>query len=263
MMRMGKWEQAEFFYKKNDWQRHASILINLGTIYYEQDLLDKSFDYFLQTLRKFREYISDHDSYLHSVYNNIGNVYHKQKKLEISFQYLEHSLNIAKASPGTPTPTPTPYQELDRYNLVYEVAEQLRRENIPVWMDIRNGLDGYLNDGMAEAVENSLAVCFFMTPEYQKSKNCKRELEYADKLEIPVISCRCRADFKPSGWLGLIAAGLVSYDFRDLSDKPVNATMNKLINYIQRSILKIAPTVFPGKKKSKVVLIDEEEFIFI
>lgn len=32
-------------------------------------------------------------------------------------------------------------------DLVYEVAEQLQQENIPVWMDIRNGLGGKLNDG--------------------------------------------------------------------------------------------------------------------
>ena len=100
---------------------------------------------------------------------------------------------------------------------------------------------------MAEAVENSAAVCVFITPEYEASRNCKKELEYADDLEIPIIPCRCRADFKPKGWLRLITGSLMSYDFRDLSDKPVNITMNKLINYIQTNILKIAPTVFPGK----------------
>ena len=100
---------------------------------------------------------------------------------------------------------------------------------------------------MAEAVENSAAVCFFMTESYQTSKNCKKELEYADKLEIPIIPCRCDGKFKPSGWLGFISAGLMWYDFRDLSDKPVNSTMNKLINYIQTNILKVSPTVFPGE----------------
>jgi hypothetical protein len=99
---------------------------------------------------------------------------------------------------------------------------------------------------MAEAVENSAAVCFFMTSEYQTSKSCRKELEYAEKLEIPLIPCRCRTDFKPSGWLGLISAGLIWYDFRDLSDKPVNTTMNKLINYIQTNIFQMTPTVFPG-----------------
>jgi len=32
-------------------------------------------------------------------------------------------------------------------DLAYEVAEQLKNENIPIWMDIRNGLGGNVNDG--------------------------------------------------------------------------------------------------------------------
>ena len=32
-------------------------------------------------------------------------------------------------------------------DLVYEIAEQLQNEGIPVWMDIRNGLGGKINDG--------------------------------------------------------------------------------------------------------------------
>ena len=99
---------------------------------------------------------------------------------------------------------------------------------------------------MAAAVENSAAVCFFITPEYQESRNCRRELEYADKLDIPLIACRCREGFKPSGWLGIISASLLSYDFRDLSDKPINVTMNRLTNYIQTHIYRIPATVFPG-----------------
>ena len=100
---------------------------------------------------------------------------------------------------------------------------------------------------MAAAVENSAAVCFFLTPEYQESRSCKRELEYADKLGIPLIACRCCADFKPSSWLGIISASLLAYDFRDLSERPINRTLNKLTNYIQTNIYKIDPTNFPGK----------------
>ncbi len=80
---------------------------------------------------------------------------------------------------------------------------------------------------MDESIENSAAVCFFITSEYQTSKICRKELEYAEKLEIPLILCRCRTNLKPSGWVGLICGGLIWYDFTDLSDKLVNPTMNK------------------------------------
>ena len=93
---------------------------------------------------------------------------------------------------------------------------------------------------MAEAVENSAAVCYFITPEYETSRNCRKELQYADTLDIPLIPCRCRADFKPSGWLGLISAGLMWYDFRDPSEPAMTTTLNKLINYIQVHILQLS-----------------------
>ncbi len=99
-----------------------------------------------------------------------------------------------------------------------------------------------------------------MTPKYQTSKSCRKELEYAEKLEIP---CRYRADFKPFGWFGLIAAGLVWFDFRDLSDKPVNRTMNKLINYIQTNIFQKTPTVFPGKIIKISIEMIREKKIFV
>jgi hypothetical protein len=31
-------------------------------------------------------------------------------------------------------------------DLAYEVAKQFKTEDIPIWMDIRNGLDGRIND---------------------------------------------------------------------------------------------------------------------
>ncbi|CAF1546168.1 unnamed protein product, partial [Didymodactylos carnosus] len=54
---------------------------------------------------------------------------------------------------------------------------------------------------MAYGVENALAVCCFMTPEYQESKNCQKELLYADEQNVPIIPCRIRSDWKPSSWL--------------------------------------------------------------
>ena len=88
---------------------------------------------------------------------------------------------------------------------------------------------------MAEAVEDSLAVCCFLTPEYQESKCCKMELKYANDLDKPIIPCFL-TDFQPKKWLGLLTAGLIRYNFSD----DMNAgALNALIRYIQRDILKV------------------------
>jgi len=88
---------------------------------------------------------------------------------------------------------------------------------------------------MAEAVEDSLAVCCFITPEYQESKCCKMELKYANDLNKPIIPCFL-TDFQPRKWLGILTAGLIRYNFSgDVKDN----VLNPLIHYIKRDILKV------------------------
>lgn len=87
---------------------------------------------------------------------------------------------------------------------------------------------------MAEAVEESLAVCCFITPEYQESKYCKMELEYASKLNKPIIPCFL-TDFQPRKWLGLLTAGLIYYDF---SNDSSDVIVDQLIRYVKKDILK-------------------------
>lgn len=87
---------------------------------------------------------------------------------------------------------------------------------------------------MAEAVEESLAVCCFATPEYQESKYCKMELEYANKLNKPIIPCFL-ADFQPRKWLGILTAGLIYYNF---SNDSSDVVVNQLIQHVQQNILK-------------------------
>jgi hypothetical protein len=92
---------------------------------------------------------------------------------------------------------------------------------------------------MAEAVEESLAVCCFITPEYQKSKCCKMELEYAHKLDKPIIPCFL-TNFQPRKWLGILTAGLIYYDF---SNDSYDIVVNQLIQHVKQNILKVKTRV--------------------
>lgn len=95
---------------------------------------------------------------------------------------------------------------------------------------------------MAEAVEGSLGICCFITPEYQQSKYCKMELEYANKLNIPIMPCYL-TDFQPSKWLGILTAGLIHYNFFNDS---YDAVLISLIRYVKRDILKVKSRVSTG-----------------
>ncbi|KAM7009698.1 uncharacterized protein LKV04_001635 [Tautogolabrus adspersus] len=85
----------------------------------------------------------------------------------------------------------------DDQALVKKIFDRLREDGLPVWMDIEGGVTGNINDAMAAGVEEAAVICPFMTPAYQASRSCKKELNYADSREV-------------------ITAGLLWVDFRNL-----------------------------------------------
>jgi len=102
----------------------------------------------------------------------------------------------------------------DSQELVQAVHDRLAELGFNVWMDIEGGMSGNINEAMAEAVEGAQVVCPFLTEKYSKSKNCKKELNYTDSLDKEIVPCMADK-FKPSGWLGLITAGMLWMDFRN------------------------------------------------
>lgn len=87
---------------------------------------------------------------------------------------------------------------------------------------------------MADGVENAAVVCCFMTPDYEKSENCKLELQYAQKRHKRIIPCMLSDTkvWKPSDWLGLITTELVYEDFHDVSELNIHLKARELIRRI-------------------------------
>lgn len=67
---------------------------------------------------------------------------------------------------------------------------------------------------MAAGVEEAVVICPFMTPAYQASRSCKKELNYADTREVIMVPVMLANNWEASEWLGLITAGLLWVDFR-------------------------------------------------
>lgn len=67
---------------------------------------------------------------------------------------------------------------------------------------------------MAAGVEEAAVICPFMTPAYQASRSCKKELSYADAREVAIVPVMVADGWEASEWLGLITAGLLWVDFR-------------------------------------------------
>ncbi|KAK7502884.1 hypothetical protein BaRGS_00005833 [Batillaria attramentaria] len=66
---------------------------------------------------------------------------------------------------------------------------------------------------MAEAVEKAYIVLCCMSAKYKDSLPCRQEAEYADDLRKTIIPLKMERDYKADGWLGLMVAGKLFYDF--------------------------------------------------
>ncbi|CAF1517256.1 unnamed protein product, partial [Didymodactylos carnosus] len=120
---------------------------------------------------------------------------------------------VAPASSSQPKHAMLSYQWASQ-ELVKNVYTFLRSKNLAVWMDINGGMSANIYQCMAEGVENANVVVCFLTQKYQNSENCQQELQYTRTKNIPILPVRLERDWKPTGWLGLVTAGLLWVDFR-------------------------------------------------
>ena len=65
---------------------------------------------------------------------------------------------------------------------------------------------------------------------FQGSKNCKKELNYADAQTKSIVPVMCEKGFKAQGWLGIITAGLLWIDFRQTKTN-INNNADDYVDY--------------------------------
>ena len=92
---------------------------------------------------------------------------------------------------------------MDRF---YNFAKE--HDNIHFWKDDENGLISHLNDDMALGVENSSVVIAFVSDAYFNSKDCHKELNYAESLDTKIVIVKLQKDVQllRRGAVSLIAA---------------------------------------------------------
>ena len=102
----------------------------------------------------------------------------------------------------------------DSQKQVLEIAQELKQFEFQLWIDVEN-MSGDIFDKMAEAVEGSTVILICMTSKYEKSANCKRELNYAVEKKKKLIPIYLEKDYTAGGSLGLLMAGKLYFDFTD------------------------------------------------
>jgi hypothetical protein len=106
----------------------------------------------------------------------------------------------------------------------------------------------------AEAVQKCSAVVCFLTPVYENTPVCERELTYAANLAKPIIPCIVGPknpfdnptndnddededgdddDWVPQGWLGILIADFNGFNFEDVDKDNINDKCEQLIKRIE------------------------------
>jgi hypothetical protein len=119
----------------------------------------------------------------------------------------------------------------------------------------------YFDFSLAEGVENSCVLVCFLTPEYQDSEYCKKELRYASELRKPIIPILVGSDdktskWRPSQWLGFTITDLIYLDFTHIDGNNLDKKSYELLEKIN-SILGITQTNIVSQ--SQIIQNENEE----
>ncbi|CAF4644696.1 unnamed protein product, partial [Rotaria socialis] len=142
-------------------------------------------------------------------------------------------------------------------DIVSNIVNILKGENIPVWFDGNGDMKTDMYESLANGVENAVAVCCFLTSDYEQSLSCQSELQYAQKRQKLIIPCMLsNADtWNPSGWLEQITRGFVFVDFHNVSESTnIDAKVMELIDQIEDQIAE--------KQNRQIQPIEEPSYLF-
>ncbi|XP_055957322.1 uncharacterized protein LOC130010412 isoform X2 [Patella vulgata] len=122
----------------------------------------------------------------------------------------------------------------DKQDLVLKIRDQLKSNNIKVWMDV-DDMEGSTLEAMAEAVEQAEIVIMCMSRKYKNSENCRAEAEYAFTKKRTIIPIRMETDYTPDGWLGIVCGSKLWYDFSD--EQLMNSNMGRFLKAVENSLM--------------------------
>ncbi|KAK7464062.1 hypothetical protein BaRGS_00037950 [Batillaria attramentaria] len=134
----------------------------------------------------------------------------------------------------------------DDQPVVRKVCEKLREHGFQVWMDLDN-MAGSIVQCMAEGVENAFVVIICMSQKYKDSINCRQEASYAHVKKKEIIPLKMQDSLELDGWLGLIVAGKLFYDFS--GKEPFEEVIKALISGILRGEPTNVPSTHAGWKQ--------------
>ena len=134
------------------------------------------------------------------------------------------------------------YSHSDR-ELCYRIHDCLVRDQFRVWID-RDQMHGQTMVAMANAIENSEFVFICMSETYKQSAYCQSEAHYAFERRCHLLPMIMKGNYRPDGWLGILASGKIYVDFPKLG---FEVAYEKVKNEIARYRGQPLPSTPPAK----------------
>lgn len=127
--------------------------------------------------------------------------------------------------------------------LVRKLKMELRAAGLNTWMDEDYMYVGHgsLNETLAYAIDKAALVLVCYSTEYTKSPICRKEAEYAEMRNKPIIFVCVEKQFKPDSWLANLMSNHLSYDISDDDEQSFQENIFQLIVNISSILGEICP----------------------
>eukprot|EP00112_Aurelia_sp_Birch-Aquarium-sp1_P010573 Seg2253.5 transcript_id=Seg2253.5/GoldUCD/mRNA.D3Y31 product="hypothetical protein" protein_id=Seg2253.5/GoldUCD/D3Y31 len=103
----------------------------------------------------------------------------------------------------------------DQRDIMLRISERLKEKGYKVWLAKSNS-QSYPEHFM-EAIENAAVVLVGISRKYKQTPSIFAEADYAFQLCKPMIPITLERNYKPDGWLGMLAGSKVWLDFTEKS----------------------------------------------
>ncbi|XP_067947601.1 uncharacterized protein [Watersipora subatra] len=125
----------------------------------------------------------------------------------------QKSSKKAKDMPSQKLPHVMISYQWDVKTQVLQFKERLSQAGFRVWIDVEQmhkAKDTF--EAMAHAIDDAAVVVPVLTSKYQESVNCRKEIQYADKADKPIVPVRLEKKFKPTKWLSFLLGNTLWHD---------------------------------------------------
>ncbi|XP_058854546.1 uncharacterized protein LOC131700560 isoform X2 [Acipenser ruthenus] len=115
-------------------------------------------------------------------------------------------------------------------DMVKRIAEELKTRGIQVWIDDKLRED--LTKEISEAITNAWAVIVCFSEAYEKSKWCKREIEFAVNSNKRMFFLKME-EFTPQAWFQMLMGNRIYHKFID--DDSFKENIGRFIEIIKEA----------------------------